>query len=321
MSRRPASRAGRAAAWACAAALASGCAATGVNGYGPAFVRPPAPAAPVAASGSPSGEGAAIDSAAQHLALVRGMQERGLWYASLAHVDALELRWGPSDASRLLRADALVRTGQPDAAEPIYRGLLATPLAAAAHRGLARIATARGRPDEAARLLELARQRMPTDAGLLGDLGYALLQARQPERARVPLMQAAQLQAESADAAPRIFSNLAVYLVVSGRHEEARELMERRGMPPEVRQAVLREARGLAAGGAEADAPGAGNAAGATAPAAGPALPGAGDGAPPARFPPDAHGAERPGPSSPPPPPPPPPPAPPSPPGMRMPAP
>jgi Flp pilus assembly protein TadD len=246
--------AARPGAWACAIAplLLAGCAAAPESGYGPAFMRPASAtarqAADAAAAGTP-GSGAAaaasVDTAARYQALIRQMQGRGLWYASLAHVDALELRWGATDDSRLLRADALLQTEQPDAAEPLYHALLASPMAAAAYRGLARVAAARGSPQETVRMFEHARQRMPTDPALLSDLGYALLQAGQVERARVPLLQAAQLQADAPDAAPRIFSNLAVYLLLAGKPEEARALAEQRRMPPEVRQAVARQARAL----------------------------------------------------------------------------
>jgi len=248
---RPAKGAGACAcACVCAAALLAlgGCATEPASGYGPSFLRPSSSAAQQAAAATATagpGAAAAVDTAANYQALIRQMQGKGLWYASLAHVDALELRWGASDDSRLLRADALLQTEQTDAAEPVYHALLASPMAPAAYRGLARIAAARGMPHETVRMFEQARLRTPTDAALLGDLGYALLQAGQIGRARVPLMQAAQLQADAPDAAPRIFSNLAVYLLLAGKPDEARALADRRGMAPAVWQAVVQQARVL----------------------------------------------------------------------------
>lgn len=52
------------------------------------------------------------------------MQQEGLWYASLAHIDALENQWTVSEQSTLLRADALRQTGNRARSATLYQQLL-----------------------------------------------------------------------------------------------------------------------------------------------------------------------------------------------------
>jgi hypothetical protein len=65
----------------------------------------------------------AQETQASYLQVVAELQRKSLWYAALAHLDALEQRWGVSDTSRLLRADALRQTGQFQDSERLYRTL------------------------------------------------------------------------------------------------------------------------------------------------------------------------------------------------------
>jgi len=80
---------------------------------------------------------------ALHVRLIEQMQRDGLWFASLAHVDALEQRWGATPSSTRLRADALRRTDQPEAARTAYEKLVGTPLEATGYHGLGLLAAAR----------------------------------------------------------------------------------------------------------------------------------------------------------------------------------
>src|ERR1700759_335729 len=79
---------------------------------------------------------AAPDTPGMYLGLIDQMQSQGLYYASLAHIDAFEKRYGSTPEIMLMRADALRMTSQPDAATAAYTQLLTTPLAARGHRGL-----------------------------------------------------------------------------------------------------------------------------------------------------------------------------------------
>lgn len=176
-----------------------------------------------------------------YLQVVGEMQRKSLWYASLAHLDALEQRWGVSDTSRLLRADALRQIGQFQHSERLYRALQATGQAARAAHGLGLLAAAQGQYPAAVVQLETARKLAPTDAMLLNDLGYALLHTTQAREARLPLMQAAQLQ----PAQRRILSNMAVYLLLFGADQEAAQWMQQHQMDAGLRQQVFSLAQQL----------------------------------------------------------------------------
>ncbi|WP_325347220.1 tetratricopeptide repeat protein [Xylophilus sp.] len=181
------------------------------------------------------------DSRATHIGLVRQMQDKGLWYASLAHLDAIAREGGGDDASELLllRAHALRHTGRDAEALRAYQRLSGTPLEAAGLHGQGLLAGAQGDYSLAASLLEEARRRAPTDAALLSDLGYARLRAGQRSDARTPLLQAAQLQ--PADA--RIQANLALWLLLDGQPAQAQRLMDSQHMPAALRGALARQAQ------------------------------------------------------------------------------
>lgn len=193
--------------------------------------------------------GASVDTQATYLKLVEQMQKEDLWFASLAHIDALEQRWGVSPESTRTRAEALRQTGQAVPAEAAYKRLLGTPLASAGYRGLGLLAGTRGNYAEAVQLLAQAQRRTPTDALLLSDLGYAHLRAGQIEEARLPLMQALQLRPDSTQAQ----ANLALYLEVTNQRDQATALMNANRMSDATRLAVreaalqMRAPGGLAA--------------------------------------------------------------------------
>ncbi|MET3497304.1 tetratricopeptide repeat protein [Variovorax boronicumulans] len=190
--------------------------------------------------------GAAIDTKATYLRLVEQMQTEGLWFASLAHIDALEQRWGVSPESTRARADALRQTGQAALSEAAYKRLMGTPLESAGYRGLGLVAGARGNYPEAVQLLKQAQRQTPTDALLLSDLGYASLRAGQIAEARLPLMQALQLRPDNTQAQ----ANLALYFEATGQSEQANKLMDANRMPAATRAAVRDAAQQLRTGGA-----------------------------------------------------------------------
>ncbi|WP_084216982.1 hypothetical protein [Xenophilus azovorans] len=183
--------------------------------------------------------GAVADPQATHRRLIEQMQREGLWYASLAHIDQFEQRAGPTPATTRLRADALRHTGQAEASRQAYARLAGTPEAAAGLHGLGLLAGAEGAFDRAAELLAQAQRQQPTDALLLNDLGYARLRAGRIAEARVPLMQAAQLQPDN----PRIQLNLAAWLTADGQQDEAARLLDARRMAAGSREAVQATAR------------------------------------------------------------------------------
>ncbi|AQW32778.1 hypothetical protein ACEQ38_19335 [Ralstonia syzygii subsp. celebesensis] len=186
-----------------------------------------------------------LTSPGTYLSLIRRMQEQGMYYASLAHIDAYVQRFGRAPEVVLLRADALRETDQLAAAEADYRavvdatsalgaGTQGALLNAHAWRGLGITAGRQGRFAEAARRLQLAAQGNPTDASTASDLGYALMRAGEVEQARVPLMQAAQLDAAN----PKIAGNLAIWLAVNDRKEAAASLTAHAHLSEAARKAI-----------------------------------------------------------------------------------
>ncbi|QCX51995.1 tetratricopeptide repeat protein [Ralstonia pseudosolanacearum] len=196
-----------------------------------------------------AGEKAELTSPGTYLSLIRRMQEQGMYYASLAHIDAYVQRFGRTPDVLLLRADALRETDQPAAAEADYRAVVEATSAlgagtqgalfnARAWRGLGITAGRQGQFAEAVRRLQLAARGNPTDASTESDLGYALMRAGEVEQARVPLMQAAQLDAAN----PKIAGNLAIWLDVNDRKEAAAALTAHARLSEAARKAIDEDA-------------------------------------------------------------------------------
>lgn len=178
------------------------------------------------------------DTPGMYLGLIDRMQQQGLYYASLAHIDQYEKQYGSTPDTKLLRADALRATSQYDASEQVYTQLLNTPAAPRAYRGLGLIAGARGDFARAAGLLTQASELAPTDASMLSDLAYARMRAGDLAAARVPLMKAAELDQKN----PRTFGNVALFLVATGHLNEASGLMDQQKMTPQVRAEIRDDA-------------------------------------------------------------------------------
>ncbi|MES2530386.1 MAG: hypothetical protein V4636_05075 [Pseudomonadota bacterium] len=222
--------------------LALGACSTPSNkGYYPAAADQQLRSAAEAAASPGVGATATADTASTYLKLVEQMQRDGLWFASIAHIDSLEKRWGASPESIRLRADALRQTEQTEASRQLYGKLMGTPFEGAGYHGLGLIAGGQQNFPQAVDMLERAQRLNPTDALLLSDLGYARMRAGQIPAARVPLMQALQLQPDN----PRVQVNVALYLQASGQSEQATALMDSRSMPPATRSAIVSAARQL----------------------------------------------------------------------------
>jgi Flp pilus assembly protein TadD len=189
----------------------------------------------------PSAQPTAAGNRAMYLDLIRQMQQKGAYYASLAHIDAYRQRYGNPPELRRLQADALRETGQAAQAEAVYRGLLDTDQVAAAWHGLGLIDAARGSHVQADQALVRAVRLEPINVNYLGDLGFARLQAGQVAAAREPLAKAAELAPDSAKAV----SNLALWMMLSDEYAQADALMQRAALPAATRQSVRRLAMQL----------------------------------------------------------------------------
>ncbi|MDP9902708.1 hypothetical protein [Variovorax ginsengisoli] len=208
-------------------------------------------AAAEATASSATSSAAMANTASTYIRLVDQMQRDGLWFASLAHIDALEQRWGVSPESNRLRADALRQTDQPEASRRMYDKLIGTPLEGAGYHGLGLLAGSQSDFPLAIRMLEQAQRRNPIDALLLSDMGYAQMRAGQLPAARIPLMQALQLQPDN----QRIQVNVALYLQASGQTEQALALMNASNMPAATRSVIADAASRMAVGVVPAAAP------------------------------------------------------------------
>ncbi|MFM0431752.1 pilus assembly protein [Paraburkholderia aspalathi] len=222
-----------------ALSLLSGCASKDIVGYGVGAQ------AERAAMAQQANRDPAPDTPGMYLGLIDQMQSQGLYFASLAHIDAYEKQYGASPDTILLRADALRMTDQPDAAATAYGQLLKTPLAARGYRGLGLIAGAAGDFARAAQELQQAAQLAPTDAVSLSDLGYAKLRDGDVNGARVPLMKAAELDQNN----PKIVSNMVLYLLSNGDQAQALAVMNQQKFTPDVRAAIRNDAAKVAAAG------------------------------------------------------------------------
>lgn len=190
----------------------------------------------------------APDTPGMYLALIDRMQAQGLFYASLAHIDAYEKQYGATPDTTLLRADALRQTGQAQGSADAYTKLLNTPLVARGYRGLGLLAGAAGEFGKASEAFDTASRLEPTDALTLSDLGYARLRLGDVTGARVPLMKAAELAQDN----PKILSNVALFLLADGQPAAAQGLIAQQKFSPEVQQAIRTDAQRVAAAAAQA---------------------------------------------------------------------
>lgn len=216
---------------AAAIALLSACGAAG-TGYGVG------PQAERQAMIQQANRDPAPDTPGVYLGLIDKMQSQGLYYASLAHIDAYEKQYGANPDTILLRADALRMTDQPAAAHDAYTRLLQTPLAGRGYWGIGLLAGAAGDFGHAAQALDQAAQLMPTDAVLASDLGYARLRGGDVEGARVPLMKAAELDQQNR----KIASNVILLMLVDGRVKEAKAAMQELHLTADVQAAIVKQA-------------------------------------------------------------------------------
>ncbi|AEK60693.1 tetratricopeptide repeat protein [Collimonas fungivorans] len=176
------------------------------------------------------------DNKGMYLGLIRQMQEQGMYFASLAHIDAYEQQNGSTPEVQRLRADALRETRQAAAADAAYRKLLNSTEAGAAWHGLGLLAAQSGDYRNAVTSLREAVKREPTNPVMLSDLGYAMLRSGDVASARVPLAQAAELAPDNR----KMIGNLALLLLVSGDAERARAVMDKAALSADSRAAIYR---------------------------------------------------------------------------------
>jgi len=237
------------AALACAAAMLAACA-TADNGT--AMMNQQAEAQVELAKLRDKTARAEYSDQAVYLGLIRKMQQEGLYFASLAHIEVYRQRFGNGPEMLSMRADALRETGQDAAAVDAYRQLASTAQGAQvahARHGLGLIAARQG--DFARAVLELreAAALDPVNPQIAGDLGFALMRVGALQEARVPVMQSLELDARN----PRAISNAAVWLMADGKRSQATAIMQRAALPEATRSAIRKEADRVARAAAARD--------------------------------------------------------------------
>lgn len=183
-----------------------------------------------------------------YLELIAGMQQKRLFYASLAHLDVFEQRWPGDRRALLLRADALRSTGDFGRARQHYRRLLDKGALPGAWHGLGLIAAAEGDLPAAATALGQAVALAPIDVRILNDLGYLQLLLGERDAARLNLHKAAELAPENRQAG----ANLALWYLLAGHAGRAEQIMGRHGFTEAQRLAVRADAQRIGQSGATA---------------------------------------------------------------------
>lgn len=180
-----------------------------------------------------------------HLDLIRGMLEQKQYYAALAHVDSQKQGGANSPDLLLLEAEARRRLGQKEAAQTLYRELLASDRVAEAYHGLG-LTNAGGDLAVAVWQLQQAVQRKPTDAEMRNDLGYALMIAGRHAEALTELATAVELEAGHGDGKAR--NNLVILMMITGNETAVRRLAAESGMSADALAGLRRQAQSLQRG-------------------------------------------------------------------------
>lgn len=170
------------------------------------------------------------------LNLADDMANDGRLYASLANLEGL-----PEDLVqvRLRKARVLRLMGRNDA-EPLYKSLLGTCLAADGEHGLGQLAAAKSDNAAATEHLERAVKMAPTEAKIRNDLGVVYLNQRKIPEARFQFMTAMELRQGDSLAA----LNMVTLLIYQDNWKQAAELASMaRLSPAQVAEAQARAER------------------------------------------------------------------------------
>jgi Flp pilus assembly protein TadD len=156
--------------------------------------------------------------------LADDMAKDGKLHASLANLQNL-----PDNLAdvRLRKAKVYRLLGRSEA-EPLYRSLLGSCLAAEAEHGLGQLAAANGDNAQAQSHLQRAERLAPTDEKIRNDLGVVYLNQRRVEEAKFEFLTAIELKQGDQLAAV----NLVTLLIYQDDWSRAAELVSRLGLTP-----------------------------------------------------------------------------------------
>lgn len=157
--------------------------------------------------------------------LADDMANDGKLHASLANLQSL-----PDNLSQVrLRKAKVYRLLGRSEAEPLYRSLLNTCLAAEAEHGLGQLAAARGDNGQALAYLQRAAKLSPTDEKIRNDLGVVYLNQLKLDDARFEFLTAMELK----QADPLAALNLVTLLIYQDNWSQAAEVVTRARLSPE----------------------------------------------------------------------------------------
>jgi len=159
------------------------------------------------------------------LNLADDMANDGRLHASLANLEAL-----PDNLVQVqLRKARVLRALGRSEAEPIYRGLLGTCMAAEGEHGLGQIAAAAGDNGLAMSHLQRAAHLAPTDEKIRNDLGVVYLNQLRLDDARFEFLTAMELKQEDSLAAV----NLVTLLIYQDNWKQAAQVVTRANLTPD----------------------------------------------------------------------------------------
>lgn len=174
-----------------------------------------------------------------HLGLVKKMIDQNNGYAALAHLDSYDKKWGADLKSRLLRADALRKTGQYDQAEQAYQSLLGSgDDQGQVWYGLGKISIEKGKLNAAEVRLEKAVQIDPLKIDAYTDLGLVYLLDGKKDLSYNALMKASELSNQD----PKILANLALWGLVFNDLDMSMDIANRLQWSDSTRNKVMAQA-------------------------------------------------------------------------------
>lgn len=159
------------------------------------------------------------------LNLAQDMADEGRLHASLANLEGLP----PSLPQVRLRKARVLRLLGRDEAEPLYKSLLGTCLAAEGEHGLGQLAAARGDNNLALTHLQAAVKLSPTDEKIRNDLGVVYLNQLKLNEARFQFLTAMELKQSDSLAA----LNMVTLLIYQDDWTQAAALVSRTGLTPD----------------------------------------------------------------------------------------
>ena len=173
--------------------------------------------------------------------VIRGLIDKGQYYAALAHVEE-QKRGGENSELIYLEAEARRHLGQRPQSEGLYRKLIGSSLEGQAYHGLGLLAAPTD-TEAAIRNLRSASQRLPTDVEIRNDLGYALMEAGRYAEALPELSTAAEL----APTQIKSRNNLIILMLLTGNQSGLAQLAQQSGTSPETMKQLRDQAQSIRA--------------------------------------------------------------------------